>query len=431
MSLETHISGSEDRLIDSLHFAGQSSASYVIERRGVSFAPQTASDFKPGGVRLMRFSLADQMGWLVGDTVRLVLTLHNARVPVPPSDGNPGDPRSLNPITDSPASIFRRMRLTANGSATIEDVEEYGRTHQIFSTLLPAQRRMNDIAESWGGSEANPTLGYPAVGEPIPGQRARTVVVHLLSSFLSQGRNIALNAIPLVLELELGEMNDAFMGEENEWYITRPRLIADVLTLDQALQNSYSKHLLDGKLLPFSMHGLYSIRATVPAGSNLYSLPIVRGFTRLSTVYISFFIENTGKWTRTFASPMLRGDLASPNTTQDDDTEWWLTIGGERFPEFNVECHKESYHRLRVAQLMHQGTDSCSITPLQFQTYTHILGMNLEKTPGRAAHTGRNTRGGSQLTLNFKQLHEITSIHVVLHFEQVVNVSAAGIEVLD
>ena len=129
MSLETHISGSEDRLIDSLHFAGQNSASYVIDRRGVSFAPQTASDFKPGGVRLLRFSLADQMGWLVGDTVRLVMTLHNARVPVPPVDGTPGDARLLTPLTDSPASIFRRLRLTANGSATIEDIEEYGRTH--------------------------------------------------------------------------------------------------------------------------------------------------------------------------------------------------------------------------------------------------------------------------------------------------------------
>jgi len=429
MSLETHISGAEDKLLESLHFAGQNSASYVIDRRSVSFAPQTASDFKPGGVRLLRFSLADQMGWLVGDTVRLVMTIHNARVPT--GAGGEADMKYLRPITDSPASIFRRMRLTANGSATIEDIEEYGRTHQLFSTLLPAQRRMNDTAESWGGDATLPTLGDPVRAQVIPGQDSRTVVVHLLSSFLSQGKNIPLNAIPLVLELELGEMNDAFMGDDNDWYITRPRLIADVLTLDQALQNSYSKHLLDGKMLPFSMHGLYSIRATVPAGSNLYSLPIVRGFTRLSTVYVSFYIASTGKWTQTFTSPMLRSDNPVANTNANDDTEWWLTIGSERFPEFNVDSHQESFHRLRVAQLMHQGTDSFSITPLQYQSRAHILGMNLEKCPGRAAHTGRNTRGGSQLTLNFKNLHEITSIHVVLHFEQVVNVSAAGIEVLD
>jgi hypothetical protein len=47
MSLETHIAGAEDKLLDSLHFAGKTSASYVTERRSVSFAPQAASNFTP------------------------------------------------------------------------------------------------------------------------------------------------------------------------------------------------------------------------------------------------------------------------------------------------------------------------------------------------------------------------------------------------
>ena len=193
MSLETHIAGSEDKLIDSLHFAGRNSASYVTERRGVSFAPQAASDFKSGGVRLMRFNLADQQGWLVGDSLRLVITLSNAKA------------AALTPISDSPASIFRRMRIIANGSAMIEDVEEYGHVHQMFSELLPSQRRMNDIAEAWGGKGDHfPTLASPTSPDPIPGNKGRTLVVHLLSSFLSQGKNIPLNMVPLVLELELG-----------------------------------------------------------------------------------------------------------------------------------------------------------------------------------------------------------------------------------
>ena len=39
MSLETHIAGSEDRLIDGLHFAGRNTASYITSRQNVSFAP--------------------------------------------------------------------------------------------------------------------------------------------------------------------------------------------------------------------------------------------------------------------------------------------------------------------------------------------------------------------------------------------------------
>ena len=43
-----------------------------------------------------------------------------------------------------------------------------------------------------------------------------------------------------------------------------------------------------------------------------------------------------------------------------------------------------------------------------------------------------NTRSGSQLTFNVRGLPaSINTIHVVLHYECAVNVSAAGIEVLD
>ena len=119
MSLETHISGSEDKLIDSLSFAGRNTASYVTERRSCSFQPQSGGLFSPNGVRLLRFNLADQSGWLVGDTVRLVMQIQN-------NTSNP-----LQPISDSPASMFRRMRIIANGSCVIEDIEEYSRVSQI------------------------------------------------------------------------------------------------------------------------------------------------------------------------------------------------------------------------------------------------------------------------------------------------------------
>ena len=59
------------------------------------------------------------------------------------------------------------------------------------------------------------------------------------------------------------------------------------------------------------------------------------------------------------------------------------------------------------------------------------MGQSFEKAPGGGAHTGVNTRSGAQLTLNFRNLGATTLVHVVLHYEQIVNVSAAGAEVLD
>ena len=151
MSLETHIAGSDDQLIAGLHFAGRNTASYITSRQNVSFAPQTASNFKPSGSRLMRFSLADQQGWLDGGTVRLIFKLTNLKAA-----------GTLQPITDSPASMFRRMRVIANGSAVIEDIEEYSRVHQLFSLLLPSARRYGDICETWGRPTPRRALTSPS-----------------------------------------------------------------------------------------------------------------------------------------------------------------------------------------------------------------------------------------------------------------------------
>ena len=77
MSLETHISGSEDRLIDGLHFGSRNTASYIVERTQATFHPTSASAWQPSGVRLLRFNLADVSGWLDPGTVRLCFSLNN------------------------------------------------------------------------------------------------------------------------------------------------------------------------------------------------------------------------------------------------------------------------------------------------------------------------------------------------------------------
>ena len=125
MSLETHIAGVDDALIDSLHFSGRNSASYVTQRQEVTFAPQSGGRFEPSGIRLLRFNLADYQGFLDGSTVRLAMRIVNNSV----SD--------LTPIAASPACMFRRCRILCGG-AEIEDVDNYGRVFQMFHEMLPA-----------------------------------------------------------------------------------------------------------------------------------------------------------------------------------------------------------------------------------------------------------------------------------------------------
>lgn len=282
MSLETHISSSEDRLISGLHFNGRNTASYIVARRACTFAPSNAAAWTPRG--LLRFNLADHSGWLDGNTVRLCMTITNNHAT-----------STLSPVGISPACMLRRVRIIANGSCICEDIEEYGRVFQMFSYLLPSQRRFSNMVESWGGlTGATGTIGMPDMPDPIPANTSRQVCVQLLSPLLTQGKMLPLAMLPLTIELELADKDECFEGTGNNWTITRPRLLADCCDLDQTLQNSYAAHLLSGKSLPIYTHGLYSVRSAIPDGSSLYTLPIARGFTRLSTIYVSFY-NNAGK----------------------------------------------------------------------------------------------------------------------------------------
>jgi len=413
MSLETHIAGSEDRLLDSLHFGGKNSASYITERRQVTFAPSSASSWKPSGVRLCRFNLADMSGWLDARTVRLFFTLTNLHAT-----------SALDPICDSPAGMFRRVRIIANGSSVIEDIEDYGRVSQMFTYLLPSNRRMGNVGEGWGASSTVPTFGDPVPQANIPADSSRQVGMAFLSPFLNQGKYIPLHMLPLTIELELADANEAFQGTTNTWEITRPRLIADVCQLDQALANSYAQHLLQGKSLPFYCDGLYSIKATVTSAS-IFSFPIARGFTRLSAIYCTFW-DGSGNWLTHLYQP----HVGVVNSTTFDKMEWNITIGSEKYPIFNCESVQESFYRLRLCEQTHGGRDAFGITPNQYFTDKFIIGQSLEKASG-SAHTGTNTRSGSQMTLNFKNLEGASTIHVILKYEQIVNLSGAGTQVLD
>ena len=385
----------------------------------MSFSPSSASSWKPSGVRLVRFNLADHAGWLDGGTVRLIFTITNLG-PTPTA----GVTNSLVPSSTSPACMFRRMRIIANGSAMLEDIDDYGRTFQMFSELLPSQRRMTNLAESWGGTGNTATLSNPETLASIDQGTSRTVCVNLLSSFLSQGKMIPLTMLPVTIELELDDQNAAFISDV-PWEITRPRLVGDVCDLDQALANSYAKHLLDGKSLPMYMHGLYSIKSAIPSAS-YFSLPIARGFTRLSTVYITFW-DSQGQWVNRFYHP----EAAEVNSTANDTLEWNLTIGGDRWPSFNCESVQECMYRLRLATSSHLGNDLFSISPFQYRDNKFVIGQSLEKAPGQSSHTGVNTRSGSQLTINIRNAGAATMMHVLLHYEQIVNLSASGVEVLD
>jgi hypothetical protein len=409
MTLESHIAGSEDRLLEGLSFASKNTASYVTRREMATFAPQQSSPIRPSGVRLCRWSLADHQGWCDGSTLRVRMTLVNL------------GPNPMIPTSISPASLFRRLRILASGSSVLEDVENYHRTHEMMAFLMPPDQIRNRITEEWGNANPTATLHVPGVGQPIPAGESRVVIFQLMSSFLAQGKYIPLNYIPVVIELECGDLDSALTGTALNWQIERPEIISDIVHLDMSLQNSFSKHMLDGKSLPLHYQGVHAMQASIPVGSSLYSFPVVRGFTRLNKIYISF---NTaaGNETVNFACPLGGAD----NIQDNDNFSWYLQCGSERFPSFDVTSLQESFYRLRQ---MHPGA-------LHLDTYSYglnrfVTGLSLERVPNGENFTGFNTRSASQLTVHCKNTAAAVMMHLVLIYDNVANLSSAGVEVLD
>ena len=114
--MEAIANSSEDLLIDGLSFKLGNSASYITERKSVTFQA-TGSNIYTGsgaGTKVIKFQLNSD-GWCDPSTVRVMFNLEN-------NDSAGEMLRTL----QGPASFFRRLRISAK-NALIEDISEYNR----------------------------------------------------------------------------------------------------------------------------------------------------------------------------------------------------------------------------------------------------------------------------------------------------------------
>ena len=102
--MESHAQAVEDYLIDGLSFKLAPGASYVTNRRSVSFFPQGGNAYSSNGVKVARIALTGD-GWLDPSTLRVMFDLNNVTTNV-----TAGDTKVLRPV-GGPWSFFRRLRL--------------------------------------------------------------------------------------------------------------------------------------------------------------------------------------------------------------------------------------------------------------------------------------------------------------------------------
>ena len=459
--VEAIANGIEDKLIDGLSFKMTPGASYVVDRRSVTYHPQGSNIYKVGaGTKLIRILLTGD-NWLDPSTLRIMFTLNN-------DDATTG--KELRPIS-GPWSFFRRMRILAAGQL-VEDIDNYNRIHEMMHTMVAKESRENDAAEAFGQlfdphkwySKEQNASNYDGV-DP---SKNLVVLFKPLSGLLSQNKMLPIRYAPITIELELVDTAEEPVisvpsgitpidlsyatGQEltqancsTSWSINNVQVKVDVCTLDNALDNSYAQHLLTGKSLPISYNTFVSQMQTI-AGQDAPLINVSRALTRLKSVFVTLNKDILGdrlklygrrNW-NDFFSP-LSIDNFSRNTVKhnpDGEFEFQLQIGSKLFPEYPIRSHNEAYYQLKkTLGVQASAVRNFDITPNEYRDNKFILGTDCEKVLD-AGFAGLNTRAGDLMSVEFKFATNTATrladrIHIVLHSDQILEIRDSGCQVFD
>ena len=453
----------EDYLVDGLSFKLRPGASYITNRRSVTYYPHGGNQYSPTGVKVIKLMLTGS-DWLDPGSLRLMYDLVNTDQ----TDGN-----ILYPIS-GPWSFFRRLRVICGGQV-VEDIDYYNHVHEMFHVMTPGPTRQNDDVEAFGNglpSCNQVTINAKAVPNNYPGILAKggfqTVSLRFLSGIFNQDKFLPIRYCPITIELELVNQNTdpvvaqyassqvtAFESKvSTTWNIQNVMLKADVVTLDNALDNEYAQHLLEGKSLPISYNTYVSQLLSLQTSSGNFSANITRSFTRLKSVFATFMqstqCANTNQTPGDYSSdyrkdwnmfyhPMIQNTNKTTGIvpyTPANELELQIQVGSKLFPEYPCKTVKEAFYQLRKCLGIHNSTwHSIDIEDSDYRSNRFIFGIDCEKMLA-AGFTGLNTKAGDLMTVRAKYLGSNSAfvpdtLYMVMHSDQILNIRDTGVEVLE
>ena len=392
----------EDYLIDGLSFKLRKGASYVTKRKLATFHPQGSNIYKAEqGTKLIKINL-NSSDWLDPSTVRVQMKLTN-------EDGT----NTLTPISGA-WGFIKRLRILSGGTL-VEDITNYNRLQQMHENFKNPNDYANDLVEASFG--------------PLAGNKSSVANLKLVSGLLNQPKYIPLRVCPITIEMELVSSNGDALNtngtHSNTWNISDVSVKCDLITLDNELDNEYTKTLLDGKSLPISF-STYINQEQVVSGSKV-SVNVNRSVSRLNSIFISF--ENASgtilKTVNNFHHPM--------GATYDYDNEITASVqlGSEVFPDYPISNLSESFVQLKKAVLGSDNSKAINIDATGYRTNKFIMGVSLEKIT-EASHTGMNTRTGSLLTIMASCNSDLSStMHLTMVSSQILQIQDTGNTVFD
>ena len=257
-------------------------------------------------------------------------------------------------------SLDSRIRVFVSG-IQVENWDFSGESAVLTDGLKGAARRQNDSVE-----HHLLTSGTGDAYQSIAASGARKVMFQLPcgTTMMDKWMPMSLVSGGLVIEMELSADVDQAFDNTNtpNWELKDVSMLCSMRTIDSSLANSYAKHMLSGNSINFHTKSMVTTKHLITKST--FTIPIVRGFSRLCQVYMTLHKRSvsTEKPILGFYSPV---NNAALSTTSDVAT-FQLSIGSRRWPERPSDSIGEQWLRLREAAGVAYGESEISILPTDF-----------------------------------------------------------------
>lgn len=198
------------------------------------------------------------------------------------------------------------------GSQVVEDIQQYGRTDELFSSLQNENVRDNDDIQGFGYRWDSSTALNAVEGSQddllpqISAGKSKVVNFRPFCGLFNQSKFLPLKYMGyLILEFELCDTNDAVITPatysgayatvfttancSKEWSLLNCKVICDICVLEGLLNNEYTSFLLSGKSLPINYSTYISQESSITGAGKSLSTQIIRAVSRLQRIFISFY----------------------------------------------------------------------------------------------------------------------------------------------
>ncbi len=244
-----------------------------------------------------------------------------------------------------------------------------------------------------------------------------------------------------------GDRGGAYFTEGDtttKWQLNNIILRAEVVTLDSAVNNNITSHLLQGGSLKIVYPMYHTLTQSFNANGTKINMNVVKSASKLNGAFITLYRTQRGdklvagkedgyyipdnyvhKRFNYFYNPMIisRFNDRGYGATGDDrgfgfadknyNISWQVQIASKKYPEFESQSLSEHMYFLRrMLNYMNPDQDACSITYEQYATNKFIIGITFEKMNEQNL-TGINTKMGFLATVKLKPFKPLSENELI------------------